>query len=255
MLSNMDGDQVFSYGRLAKFAGDHWVNKMFVQINGLLSFSGEKAQPFAVTAFAPKGSDIAIEMNMDARQITTMMKATNQMCKCPKMEKTMKAMNQILPSGITAEEMINQLNLKISVAVKLDDKKREVCPKFPAIQSCLRIEGANTIWKEVRSMSKWVMKHEVQNDGTTLLTPLTMPEEGMMKDKKQVMLMDEKNNVTWATTSIEFLTERRSDGAKHKDDAAFKAISSGLISGNGMAYISNQTCLEIRQIKEAKLKK
>ena len=264
IFTTLGGDQVYAYGRSAKFAGDHWVNKMFVQTNGsnkgLLSLSGEKAQPFAASAFAPSGSDLALEMNMDARQLTSMMKLMEQMPKCPKTERMMKGMSKKLPSGITMEEMLNQLNLRISAAVKLDDNKRVECPKFPEytfpeMHSCMRVEGFNPIWKEVGPISKWVMNHEVQEDGTTLLTPKNMPKRGMMKDKKPVILIDEKNNLMWAASSIEFLTECRSDGAKLKDDTAFKAISGGLTEGNGLAYISKQTCMEIRQVKEAKYKK
>lgn len=264
LLSEMGGDQIFAYGRSAKFAGDHWVNRMFVQTNGsnkgILSFSGEKAQPFAVAAFAPEGSDAALEMNMDMRQVTNMMKAAQEVCNSPKSDRMTKAMSRQLPSGQTVEQMLNQLNLRVSVAMKMDDEKREKCPiypeyTFPVIHTCMRIEGANTIWKEVGAMSKWMLKHDVQEDGTTLLTPFKMPKNGMMKDKKPVLLMDEENNVMWAASSIEFLTECRSDGAKLKDDAAFKAISGEMTEGNGLAYISKQACMEIRQVKETKLNK
>jgi len=264
MLKEMGLDQVVAYGRSAKHEGDHWVSKMYVQTGGsdkgLLSLLGGKNQPFAVTQFAPSGSDFAMEMNMDLRQVSSMMKLMNDLPKCKRTERMMEGMSKKLPSGITGEELMNKLNMKVSVVAKLDDEKREVCPKFeeytfPKIHSCVRLEGANLIWDQIKPMAGFMMKMEEQADGTMLMTPHKMPKKGWMKDKKPVILVDTAKNQIWMASSSEFLAECRGNGAKLAADEQFKAITGGAANGNMLAYISNQTCMEIRQVKEAKYKK
>lgn len=264
MLKEMGLDQVTAYGRSAKYVEDHWVSKMYIQTGGsskgLLSLCGEKNQAFAVPQFAPTGTDLAVEMNMDLRQVSKMMKLMQDMPKCRRTERMMEKMSKELTTGITVEEMLNQLNMKMSIAVKLDDEKRVVCPKhpeytFPEMHSCARLYGANIAWQQIQPMAGMFMKADKQDDGTMLMTLRNMPKHGFMKDKKPVLLIDEAKNQIWIASSVEFLNECRGDGAKLKDDASFKAITGGATNGNMLAYISKQTCMELRQVKEAKYKK
>lgn len=264
MLKEMGLDQVVAYGRSAKHEGDHWVSKMYVQTGGsnkgILSLLGGKAQPFTVTQFAPSGTDLAVEMNMDLRQVSSMIKLMSDMPKCKYTARMMEGMSKQLPSGITAEELMNQLNMKVSIAAKLDDEVREVCPKFeeytfPKIHSCIRIDRADLIWQQIKPMAGFMMKMEKQEDGSMLMTPSRMPKKGFMKGKKPVILVDEAKNQIWIASSPEFLAECRGDGAKLATDEQFKAITNGTKSGNMLAYMSNQTCMEIRQVKEAKYKR
>ena len=264
MLRELGLDQIFAYGRSAKHAGDHWVNKMYLQTGGsdkgLLSILGNQANPFAVPQFAPTGSDLAIEMNMDMRQVDDMIKLMKDLPQCPKSKKMLEGLTRKLPTGITGEELLNQLNMKMSIAVKLDDNKRVECPiypeyTFPEMHTCIRLEGADILWKQISPMAGFMMKSEKQEDGTLLMTPHKTPKKGFMKGKKPVIVIDEANNQIWIASSPEFLAKCRGDGAKLSADEQFKAISEGVTAGNMLAYISKQTCMEIRQVKEAKYKK
>lgn len=254
ILKDMGMDQLFAYGRSAKHAGDHWVSKMYMQnggsTKGVFSMMGEKNTLYDVLTFAPSGADLVLEMNVDTRQLMAGMKNV------PRCEKMNKFLNRKMPMGGTAEDMLKKFTAKVSVAVKLDDEVREVCPvypeyNFPKLHGCMRMQGANQLWEQVGALAGWVLKIKKQEDGTLLMTP-----RRQKKGMNAVMVMDEKNDLLWVATSPEFLKECRSaEGAKISADAEFKAISGGITNGNMVAYISRQACLEIRQVKEAKYKK
>ena len=253
MLKDMGMDQLVAYGRSAKFEGDHWVSKMYIQNNGskkgVFSLMGKANTAYEVINYAPSGSDLVMEWNVDTRQLMSSMKSV------PKCEKMSKVLDRRLPSGGTMEEMLNKFTGKMSLAVRLDDEKREVCPvypeyTFPKLHGCMRMEGANQIWSQVGKMAVFMMKLEKQEDGTLLMTP-----RRQRKNMNVVMIMDEENDLLWVATSPEFLAECRGDGDKIAADADFKTMSGGVKKGSALAYISRQACLEIRQVKEAKMKK
>jgi hypothetical protein len=253
ILEDFGMDELVAYGRSAKFEGDHWVSKMYLQNNGskkgVFSMMGKKNSTYQVIDFAPSGTDMVMEWNIDTRELM------NSMKNVPKCERLDEFMSRKMPAGGNMEDMLNQLTAKMSLAVRLDEKKREVCPvypeyTFPKMHGCMRMEGANQIWKQVGGMAGFMMKVEKQDDGTLMLTP-----RKQKKNMNVVMLMDVKNDLLWAATSQEFLAECRGDGAKLAADVDFKAISGGSTKGNAIAYISRQACLEIRQVKEAKYKK
>ena len=252
IMQDMGLDDLVAYGRSAKHHGDHWVSKMYLQNGGskkgIFSMMGEN-DVYEVIHFAPSGSDMVAEWNIDTKQL---MSSIQNVPRCEKMEKFM---GRHLPLGGTVEDMIKKFTAKVSLAVKLDDEIREVCPyheeyTFPRLHGCVRMEGANQIWDQVGNLAGFVMKVEKQEDGTLLLTP-----HKQKKGMNAVMLMDQKNDTLWAATSPEFLTECRGEGAKLVNDESFKLISDGVKSGNGLVYISQQACLEIRQVKEAKIAK
>jgi|TARA_B110000908_G_scaffold140696_1_gene167948 hypothetical protein len=253
ILKDFGMDQLVAYGRSAKFEGDHWVSKMYLQNNGskkgIYSMMGESNTTYQAINFAPSGTDMVMEWSVDTRQLM------NSMKNVPKCERLDEFMSGKMPAGGTVEEMLNTFTAKVSLAVKLDDKKREVCPvypeyTFPKMHGCMRMEGANQMWKQVGGMAGFMMKVEKQDDGTLMLTP-----RKQKKNMNVVMLMDTKNDLLWAATSRKFLAECRGDGAKLAADADFKTISEGSTKGNAIVYISNQACLEIRQVKEAKYNK
>lgn len=253
VLKDFGLDELVAYGRSAKFAGDHWVSKMYLQNNGsnkgVFSMMGKKNTTYQAINFAPSGTDMVMEWSVDTRQLLKSMKNV------PRCERIEKFMSRKMPSGSTMEDMLKQFTMKMSLAVKLDDEKREVCPvypeyTFPKLHGCMRMEGVNQIWKQVGPMAGFMLKIEKQADGTLMMTP-----RKQKKNMNVVMLLDAENDLLWAATSPEFLTECRGDGAKLVADADFKAISGGSTSGKAMAYISRQTCLEIRQVKEAKFNK
>ncbi len=253
LLKDFGMDELVAYGRSAKFEGDHWVSKMYLQNNGskkgVFSMMGENSSPYEVIHFAPSGSDLVMEWSIDTRQLKQSMKSL------PRCERIEKMMSRKMPPGGIMEDMLNAFTMKMSIAVKLDDEKREVCPvypeyTFPKLHGCMKMQGANQIWKQVEGMTGFFMKTEKQADGTLLLTPYKQK-----KNMNAVMLMDTKNDLLWAATSPEFLAECRGEGKKLAADAEFMAISGGSNAGNALGYISRQACLEIRQVKEAKLKK
>lgn len=253
VLKDMGMDQLVAYGRSAKFEGDHWVSKMYLQNNGskkgVFSMMGKNNTKYEAIHFAPSGSDMVMEWSVDTTQLMASMKNV------PKCERTNKFLSRKMPAGGTTKDMLNQFTAKMSLVVKLDEKKREVCPiypeyTFPKLHGCMRMEGANQMWKQVGGMAGFMMKIEKQDDGTLLMTP-----RKQRKGMNAVMLMDAKSDVLWVATSPEFLAECRGDGAKLVSDEDYKAISGGSVKGNAIAYISRQACLEIRQVKEAKYKK
>lgn len=253
VLKDFGLDEMVAYGRSAKFADDHWVSKMYIQNNGskkgVFSMMGAENTTYQAINFAPSGTDLVMEWSVDTRQLMASMKS---MPKCERMDKWM---SRKMTDGSTMEDMLNQFTMKMSLAVKLDDKIREVCPvypeyTFPKLHGCMRMEGANLMWKQVGPMAGFMLKMEKQEDGTLLMTP-----HKQKKNMNVVMLLDAKNDLLWAATSPEFLIECRNDGAKLAADADFKAISGGSTTGNVIAYISRQACLEIRQVKETKFKK
>lgn len=261
LLNDTGLGDLLAYGRSAKHMGDHWTSKMYLQTGGsnrgVMSLLGEKASPYAVTQFAPKGTGLALELHLDLRQVDDLAKMIGSAMggKCE--EKINKRLSFEVTEGNTVENILNTLNVKASIAVKLDDKKRVVCPvhkqyNFPATHICARLEGGNKIWEQLKGMAGFFFKKETQADGTLLLTPLRKHDK--WKDKEPVLLIDTKNNLIWATTHKAFLDECLSDGEKLSADAEFNTISGNLKTGNALAYISRQACLELRQVKEAKYK-
>lgn len=260
VLTILGADQIVAYGRSAKFNQDHWTNKMYLQTGGsnkgLLSYFGEKAKPFGVTQFAPEGTDMALDLQLDYRQAVAITKALSAEVKCEHMEKMAKWPEKAITQNSTWGDVANQLQLQLSLAVKLDDTKRETCPihkeyTFPKLHVCSRIKGINPIWKQFQPMSGFMFKIERLDDGTRLMTPLRMPKK--MQDKEIILHMDEKNDVLWIANSKAFLQECQAKGKKLGQDPAFNAIAAGNgRNGNGLAYISHQACLEIRQVKETK---
>lgn len=253
LLKDFGLDQVYAYGRSAKFAGDHWVSKMYVQnsgsTKGIFSIMGKESTDYVVHHYAPSGSDLVLEMNIDTRQLVSSLKSL------PECEWMDNYMNRKMPAGGTTEDLLNQFKAKMSVAVWLDENERVECPiypeyTFPRMHSCFRMEGAGLIWKQVGNMAGFMFKMEKLDDGTMLMTP-----KRKRKGREMIMVMDTENDLLWAASSLEFLAECRGDGAKLVADADYKTISGGSTKGNMLAYISRQACLEIRQVKEVKLKK
>ncbi len=253
ILGDMGLNDLVSYGRSAKFAGDHWVSKLYLQNQGsnrgVFSMMGEKNTEYEVLKFAPSGADFVMEWQIDTRQLGAVMKHVPG---CVRMEKAMK---RNLTGGETVEDVLNMYKGKVSLAVKLDDKVREACPiypeyTFPKLHGCLRLKGVTPIWKHLGAVAGFMMKMVRQEDGTLLMIPRKQP-----KKMNAAFVLDMKNDVLWAGTSIEFLNECRGRKAGLSVDKGYKALSGGSRDGCGVVYISKQACMELRQVKEAKYKK
>jgi len=79
ILEDFGMDELVAYGRSAKFEGDHWVSKMYLQNNGskkgVFSMMGKKNSTYQVIDFAPSGTDMVMEWNIDTRELMNSMKS------------------------------------------------------------------------------------------------------------------------------------------------------------------------------------
>ena len=90
---------------------------------GLLSILGESNQPFVLPTFAPAGTDLAMQMKIDLRQVESIIMSISKTMGEEK-QTAIKLGNKIPELGITASDLLKKMNMTAHVLI--DFRKNSV---------------------------------------------------------------------------------------------------------------------------------
>ncbi len=259
-------DTIKAYGLSSTKVDNAWVNRSFLDNagnhKGIFSIFGSKNQDFKVTSMAPAGTDLALQMQLDLRQIETIANAIAN--SVGEGEKTKKAMSKEIPEmDMTVSDLLSKINVTANVVMDLDANKTVPTP-FGEVGRPLvtvRLDGLAWLWDKFGERaifeSEAPFKKSVEGDLTYYRIPAEVlkqeagNQEAAIIDMfgiSPVILIDKKSNHIWMSSNEEHLQKCRSSKNTLAETAEFKAAFDGLPNkGNSMAYVSKYLLKEISE--------
>jgi len=233
---------------------DVWINRRYLETgannSGIFSLIGGQAKPFSVAQIAPAGSDIAIQVQLDLRQleelIYTVARAAN---KEPRAHKILSKKDDKLK--MSRADFLKKANFTAQVIVDLHPEDKLLVGPFkvgrPNVAIC--IEGAAWLWDviEPEITKKAPVKLQKKDKNGIITYSLAAEAQKQMKGYSPTVVIDKNKNQIWISADSAFLNKCRGKGDKLVDTEAFKATWQGMPSeGNSMLYISKDLLTELK---------
>ncbi len=257
---NLDGNAIIaamglndatSYAMSSQKDGDEWKNHTFLHNGGsdkgVFAILGKKDAEFSVPSMCPAGTDLAFQMDLDLRTVEELIKSVMKAANVPADEakEFEDGMKEDIPDlGMTSSEMLGKMNIRVNVAIDLDDKVKIALPMVGEIDKprmVIRLDGLAWIWEKMgdKMIAQGGMPLVKKEEGgvTTYSLPPEMAAQFM--GFLPVLCVDKNKDQIWLATTPEFLELSKSGADPLANSAAFKAASAGLAQkGNAMAYMS-----------------
>ena len=225
-------------------AGGQWHNRSFYLVDekkGLLSIFGKKSSSWSAPAWAPASTALCLETEIDLR---TAVRTGHRIASLFDQDEGWKeGLEQSVSSaGITLASLLNNLSIRASLAVWLDEKKTFEIPdagEMPVPHFAVKIDRADFLWK---TWGEEMMADSIVEKADGVITVLA-PEEAIgdtpIGKLRPVVIYEEKTKTLWLALRPEDLKEARGGTEKLKTQADFvKAIKGLPDQGNMLGYVS-----------------
>jgi len=226
--------------------GDAWLLRHYSHHpDGLPTMAGAwgQSEPFAMAATFPASTDLAIEGQLDASSLPKLMrKIAGQIGKAAEVEKNLK---QMLPIGMTMEQMLAQARFKVMIGMELTKTGMEEMPVMPkAWYLKIRTE------KELIAGRKPLLGNalgESKKIGELQGWEVPVPPMPGMESGKPILLMDGEDSLVIAS-SIDHLNSLQGAGEKLEKNAIYQSATNHFPkSGNLQAYFSPMVATAARE--------
>ena len=251
ILDALGLDTVTSYAMSSEKDGTEWKNLTFIHNGGsdkgLFSIIGKKGAEFSAPSMCPAGSDLVLQMDLDLRTVENLirniMKAGNAPVEDQKDFED--AMKEEMPQlGMNASAMLGKLNVRVNMAIDLDDKVKLALPMVGEMDKpriVIRLDGINWIWDKmgddmIAETGMPLQKKEVDGVITYSLPPQMAAQ---FMGYLPVFTVDKNKDQIWISSSPEFLSRSMSGEETLANSIAYKGTMKGLSeNGNAIAYMS-----------------
>jgi len=243
----------------SKYQNNAWLNKSYLETGssskGIFSLFGGPAKPFTVTQFAPAGTDLAMQIQLDLTKVENMAMTIANLV--GENDKVKTAMSTEIPDlKMTPSQLLAKLNVTLNVAVDLDGNNRmEMGPmKVGRPEVIGRIDGLAWAWDIVgdQIIEGSELPFEKSVKGNVISYSLADEVRPHMENYSPTIVVDKGSNQVWVCSDKKVLAASRGNGPKLADSQEFKATWKGLPQeGNSMFYISKELVNEIKSQYDA----
>ncbi len=241
---------ITSYAMSSEKDGTEWKNLMFLHNagsdKGIFSLLGKKGADFSAPSMCPAGSDLVMQMDLDLRTAEELFRKIMKVGNAPEGDQKdfEQAMKEEIPElGMTSSALMSKLNVRVNLAVDLDEK--EVIPtpfgEFDKPSIVARLDGIAFLWDKMGDdlIAESGMPFQKKEEGgvTTYSIPAEMAAQLM--GYAPVISIHKNKNQIWISSSADFL--KRSTGGTESlaNSLAYKGTMNGLPQkGNAMMYMS-----------------
>ena len=243
-----------------------WVNRSYLENGGsdkgIFSLFGEKGQAQVASTICPAGTDLALQLQLDLRQVESIVTAIAKAV--GEGDKINENMKKPIPNlGMTSSEVLAKLNVRANLMLDLDSADTiptpfgEVGRPFVAA----RIDGIAWLWEKIgkKALTESDAPIDVtEKDGMIILKPnaeaLAEMDKGEAAAVKAIMklspiaIIDIAKNQIWLGTNEDYLSKCMSGQNTLADSPEFKAAMEGLPEkANSMAYVSKHLLSQIAE--------
>jgi len=242
---------ITSYAMSSEKDGTEWKNLMFLHTNGsdkgIFSLLGKKGADFSAPSMCPGGSDLVMQMDLDLRTVEDLIRNIMKAGNAPEgetqdFEDTMK--EEIPELGMTASALLSKLNVRVNIAIDLDDKVKLALPMVGELDKprvVVRLDGLAWLWDKMGDdmIAESGMPLQKKEEGGVITYSLPAEMAAQFMGYSPVIAIDKNKNQIWISSSPEFL-KRSMDGKETlANSLAYKGTMQGLpATGNAMAYMS-----------------
>jgi len=247
LLSILGLNSLKATGSSAKELDNAWINHSYLENGGnnkgIFSLIGKNNQDYIAPNISPAGTDLALQLQLDLRQLAPMI---TQIAAINGKDKMLSSeMDKTIPElGITPNQLLAKLNVTISLALDLNTDKNARTNPLTIIaggNAIARIDGLNWLWNKLEdqiiAQSQIPLEKTEAHGITTYSVPAEMKEQ-LMGYSPQLIIDNTKNQI-WISTNPHFLAKCQSGENSLADSAKFKAAMEHLpTKANSMMYLS-----------------
>jgi len=240
-------------GSSAKEIDNAWLNHSYLENGGndkgILSLFGKKNQEPVAAKFLPAGTDIALQLQLNLKQLAPMLIDLGKITGEKSIAENLNA--KIPQTDISPAEMLAKLDTTISIG--LDINTDESGRKHPLgvladANAVVRIDGLTWLWDKVEDQvienAEAPMNKTV--DPATGVTRYTLSKDMQPKMMGYLpeVIIDKKNDQIWITTKPSFYELCLKKENKLINSVEYKAATENLPkTANSMFYLSKSTLL------------
>jgi hypothetical protein len=246
LLSILGLDSLKATGSSAKELDKAWINHSYLENGGsnkgIFSLFGKANKDFVVPTICPAGTDLALQLQMDLRELAPMLM---QLAKLSGEDKMVANMEKNIPElNMTPSQLLAKLNVTVSIAIDINTDEDAQTNKLALItgsNAIVRIDGLNWLWDklgdQIIAQSKVPMEKTEANGVVTYTIPAEMRKD--MLGYSPQLIIDKANGHIWISSKPEFYASCKAGVNSLADSAEYKAAMELLPSkGNSMMYLS-----------------
>lgn len=233
-------------GSSAKELDNAWINHSYLENGGsdkgLFSLIGKANQDFIAPSICPAGTDLALQMQMDLRELAPMLMKLAELSGEKKMTANME--KNIPQLNMTPTALLAKLNITVSLAIDINtDENAQTNPLalISGANAIVRIDGLNWLWNKLGDQiiaQSGVPLEKSEVDGLITYTVPAEMRKDMMGYSPQ-LIIDNANGHIWISSKPEFFAKCKAGKDSLANSAEFKAAMEHLpTKGNSMMYLS-----------------
>ena len=246
LFSILGLDTLKAIGSSAKELDNAWINHSYIEnggsTKGLFSLIGESNQDFVVPTICPAGTDLALQVQIDLRELAPMLM---KVAKLSGKEQMTADMERIIPEiNMTPTQLIAKLKMTVSLAIDINtDENAQTNPLaiIAGSNAIMRIDGVNWLWDKLGDQIIAQSSIPLEKSELDGMITYTIPAE-MRKDMlgySPQLIIDKANGHIWISSKPEFYAICKSGNNSLAKSTEFKAAMEHLPSkGNSMMYLS-----------------
>ena len=252
-----------AFAHSSTFKQNRWLNKSYLQTgpqtNGIFSILGDGGKEFALPQFAPAGTDLAVQLQLDLTQMESMvLKLADSFGKIREARAIFTdatpESDDDDPGAFKLIRLLKKTKMTAHLVVDLREGN-DTIPMGPLKMKrpdvAIRIDNMNWLWdmfeKDLMEGSKLPFKKS--KEGNNFKYTLDDNLRPHMQQFLPSIYIDNDNKYIWLFSDSSFMKTCLSDGDKLKNSAEFKAAFADLPKkGNSMAYISKGLLTEFNDL-------
>jgi len=242
---------ITSYAMSSQKDGTEWINLMFLHTEGsdkgIFPLLGKKNAEFSAPNMSPGGSDLVFQMDLDLRTVESLIRNVMKAGKAPAediqdFEDEMK--EEVPELEITNSELLSKLNVRLNLAIDLDDKVKLALPMVGELDKprmVIRIDGIAWLWDSMGDdfIAESGMPFEKKEEDGIITFSLPAEMAAQFMGYSPVLAVDKNKDQVWISSSPDFLERSMSGKETLADSLAYKTTMTGLPkNGNMLSYMS-----------------
>lgn len=233
-------------GSSAKELDNAWINHSYLENggndSGIFSLFGEKNQTPVAPTISPAGTDLALQLQLDLRQLAPMLM---EIAKLSGEDKIAANMDKNIPElNMTPTQLLAKLN--VTACIALDVNTGDAAQTNPlaiatGANAVIRIDGLNWLWDKLGDQLIAQSGAPLQKSEVNGIITYTIPAEmrAQLMGYSPQLVIDNTAGHIWVSSSPEFLTKCKSGENSLADSPEFKAAMEHLPNkANSMMYLS-----------------
>ena len=247
----LDGIAALGMSSVASEDGASFLNKTFIHTpggrEGLLSLGGGPAHPLHVLEYAPAGSDIVYEADIDLRALKDIYEDLASLTDAGDQTIGSTIGKTFEKVSLNFAELVGKTQGRITFIVKTVPGEPFPVPlpsleSQPAIDLLVLIDNVPWLFDEIeKNITTGEGSPFAREESDSSITYTVDPEQTGDTIYAPLLTLDKASGQITLASRQAFIDECQSDGAKLSSDPAFTSLASGLpTEGNSLSYTSQE---------------